>query len=175
MLIEKDELNSETNNSDQIEADREKNTLSTVLATTSSQEQSRGQEKDQKPKGSTDQSSSVPKKMFSNFPSIIKPSIVSKAKAKAKTKYENRARKALRTITFILGAFVFSWVPFHTVSIIYPFCQACSDSVLFLHFFRFTYFLCYLNSPINPFCYALANQQFKKTFSRILKGDWRRT
>lgn len=93
---------------------------------------------------------------------------------KRKTKHENRARKALRTITFILGAFIFCFAPWHVVSIYNSFCPNCFDSNLYHHFFYSCYFLCYLNSPINPFMYALANQQFKKTFLRILKGDWRR-
>ena len=95
----------------------------------------------------------------------------SKAAGSAQSKTENRARKALRTITVILGAFVFCWTPWHVLSLIIGYCPDCVPGVLY----DISYWLCYLNSPINPFCYALANQQFKKTFSRILRLDWHRT
>lgn len=86
-----------------------------------------------------------------------------------KSKSENRARKALRTISFILGAFVICWTPYHIFALVEGFCT--QPPCINPHIYMFSYFLCYTNSPLNPFCYALANQQFKKTFTRILRGD----
>ncbi|XP_017493198.1 PREDICTED: muscarinic acetylcholine receptor M4-like [Rhagoletis zephyria] len=91
-----------------------------------------------------------------------------------KSKSENRARKALRTISFILGAFIICWTPYHILALWEGFCGSSGPCVN-RHIFYFTYFLCYANSPLNPFCYALMNQQFKKTFIRILRGHLHRT
>ncbi|XP_060801867.1 muscarinic acetylcholine receptor M3 [Amyelois transitella] len=87
-----------------------------------------------------------------------------------KSKSENRARKAFRTISFILGAFVICWTPYHILALVEGFCT--DPPCINKHIYMFSYFLCYANSPINPFCYALANQQFKKTFTRLLRGDF---
>jgi muscarinic acetylcholine receptor M3 len=96
------------------------------------------------------------------------------SRKRAKSKSENRAHKALRTISFILGAFVLCWTPYHICALIEGFCRHQKGCVNH-HLFYFFYFLCYANSPINPFCYAMANQQFKRTFYRILRGDVHRT
>jgi len=88
-------------------------------------------------------------------------------KKKEKIKTENRAKKALKTISLILGAFVTCWTPYHILAIVSSFCPSCIN----VHIYMLSYFLCYANSPINPFCYAASNQQFKNTFKRIMKGD----
>ncbi|XP_060557389.1 muscarinic acetylcholine receptor M2-like [Ruditapes philippinarum] len=102
----------------------------------------------------------------------LRPSANKKAKP-VKSKSENRARKALRTISIILGAYVLCWTPYHVMVFIIGICG--NWSCINLHVYYFTYWLCYLNSPINPFCYAFANAQFKRTFIRILKFDFHRT
>ncbi|GAB1599821.1 uncharacterized protein LOC115209734 [Argonauta hians] len=94
-------------------------------------------------------------------------------KEKTKSKSENRARKALRTITFILGAFVLCWTPYHLMVAIIG--MGGGNDEVGMTMYKITYWLCYLNSPINPFCYAFANVQFKRTFLRILRFDWHRT
>ena len=93
----------------------------------------------------------------------------------AKSKSENRARKALRTITIILGAYVLCWTPYHILVLIMGFCNDAGLKCVPDELYNISYWICYLNSPINPFCYALANAQFKKTFTRILRGDWHKT
>jgi muscarinic acetylcholine receptor len=114
--------------------------------------------------------SSLVMKLSSRFRGVKS---ISSIQTMRRSKSENRARKALRTISFILGAFVICWTPYHILALIQGFCSN-KEGCVNHHLFYFTYFLCYANSPINPFCYAMANQQFKKTFYRILKGDVRR-
>lgn len=65
----------------------------------------------------------------------------SRNKDRQKSKSENRARKALRTISFILGAFIVCWTPYHIAALMAGFCDGCVNR----HFFYFTYFLCYAN------------------------------
>ncbi|KAI3415928.1 Serpentine type 7TM GPCR chemoreceptor Srx [Globodera pallida] len=69
-----------------------------------------------------------------------------------RTKAERRALKAFRTITFIVGLFAILWSPYYVVATIYGFCRGeCIPSVLY----NVSYYMCYLNSSLNPFAYAL--------------------
>lgn len=95
---------------------------------------------------------------------------------KSSFKTENRALKALRTITIILGAFVLCFTPWHVLSLIIGFCPGKDPSAcVSLTLYDISYWLCYLNSPLNPFCYAFANPLFKKIFLRIIRLDWHRS
>ncbi|VDQ16222.1 unnamed protein product [Trichobilharzia regenti] len=86
------------------------------------------------------------------------------------------ARKALKTISFILGAFMFCWTPYHVIVLIKGFCDDLTThrSCVNIHLYNLSYWLCYMNSPINPFCYALSNISFRRTFFRILRCDFQK-
>lgn len=70
-----------------------------------------------------------------------------------------------------MGAFVLCWTPYHVLILVFCACGEMCFGSLYTHLFRVAYYMCYSNSPINPFCYALANKQFKRTFLRILRLD----
>jgi hypothetical protein len=58
-----------------------------------------------------------------------------------KSKAENRARKAFRAISFILGAFVACWTPYQILALVEGLCAKapCTNE----HLYMFSYFLCY--------------------------------
>ncbi|XP_070554400.1 muscarinic acetylcholine receptor M2-like [Ptychodera flava] len=76
----------------------------------------------------------------------------------------SNARKAFITVSTLLAAFVLCWMPYHVVALINAFCTKCIKS----HTFETVYWIYYTNSALNPLCYALANQQFRRAFIRLI-------
>ncbi|CAO2606200.1 Histamine H1 receptor [Lemmus lemmus] len=76
----------------------------------------------------------------------------------------NRERKAAKQLGFIMAAFILCWIPYFIFFMVVAFCKSCCSEPVHM----FTIWLGYINSTLNPLIYPLCNDNFKKTFKKIL-------
>ncbi|XP_017768967.1 PREDICTED: muscarinic acetylcholine receptor DM1 isoform X2 [Nicrophorus vespilloides] len=90
-------------------------------------------------------------------------------KKKKKTQEKKQDRKAAKTLSAILLTFIITWTPYNILVLLKP---VTASNKIPPQLWDFFYYLCYINSTINPMCYALCNASFRRTYLRILKCKW---
>lgn len=95
---------------------------------------------------------------------------VRQVKKKKKSQEKKQESKAAKTLSAILLSFIITWTPYNILVLLKPLtaCTKCIPQELW----DFFYALCYINSTINPVCYALCNASFRRTYVRILTCKW---
>ena len=101
-------------------------------------------------------------------------SLPRKNKLKKATQEKRQERKAAKTLSAILLVFILTWTPYNVLAVMKGILGPTqSDKIIPEMMWYIAYCLCYINSTINPFCYALCNAAFRRTYIRILTFKWR--
>ncbi|XP_033631124.1 octopamine receptor-like [Asterias rubens] len=79
-----------------------------------------------------------------------------------------KGNKYSRTLLIILGFFCVTWVIFTLTLLVEKFCTICGEDVAPLH--KYSSFLIFANSCLNPWIYAHRNQDFKSAFKRLARA-----
>ncbi|CAH2322543.1 alpha-2A adrenergic receptor [Pelobates cultripes] len=85
---------------------------------------------------------------------------------------QNREKRFTFVLSVVIGVFVICWFPFFFTYTLSAICTSCSPpDTLFKFFFWFGY----CNSSLNPVIYTIFNQDFRRSFKKILcRGERRR-
>lgn len=106
---------------------------------------------------------------------LVHRQVVAKQRAAPKKKRKQQERKqekkAAKTLSAILLAFIVTWTPYSVLVLIKT--TSSGDDRIPTGLWNFAYSLCYINSTVNPLCYALCNANFRRTYMRILSCKWR--
>lgn len=72
----------------------------------------------------------------------------------------------IATFNIIIAiAFVITVFPYGIISVVEGFCGKCVST----EWWHFAYIMCYINSLLNPLCYAFGNKNFNRAFKTILR------
>lgn len=86
------------------------------------------------------------------------------SKSRLRRQHVSREWKAAKQLGVIMAAFMLCWIPYFVLYMVTVFQHR--EQFYTLH--MFTIWLGYVNSTLNPFLYPLCNENFKKTFKKIL-------
>ncbi|KTG45995.1 hypothetical protein cypCar_00025053 [Cyprinus carpio] len=77
---------------------------------------------------------------------------------------QNREKRFTFVLAVVIGVFVICWFPFFFTYTLTAFCEECVPEPLFKFFFWFGY----CNSSLNPIIYTIFNNDFRRSFKKIL-------